>query len=240
MAEKNTTSSRFQNTETSKSEGRFSGSAGKTTKKKVNYSGGYGTNNQKENYFLLVIGFVFLILPLLVKAVRYDPKLSEFDWFSLATQSIDVFLYWKQWAFMIVFFVMVACLAGSFFNGRRKFGFAPIFIPLAVYAAAALLSTLFSKYRSYGMNGIFEQFENVFCLLGYALIVYFAYTYVTREKDVRTLINVLAAGALIIGLIGTFQGLKLDLFRSAFGKSLIASSDVPASSLTFSFDVGRS
>ena len=93
MAEKNTTSSHFQNTETSKASGRFSGETGKGTKKKVNYSGGYGTNNQKENYFLLVIGFVFLILPLLVKAVRYDPKLSEFDWFSLKTQSIDVFLY---------------------------------------------------------------------------------------------------------------------------------------------------
>lgn len=239
MAENSNKSSRFQNAETSKSAGRFGSTDGKTTKKKVNYNGGYGTNNQQENYFLLVIGFVFLILPLIIKAVKYDPQLAKFDWFSLSTTSIDVFLYWKQWAFMIVFFVMVACLAGSFFNGKRKFGFAPIFIPLAVYAITAFLSTLVSEYRSYGMNGIFEQFENVFCLLGYALIVYFVYTYVTREKDVRTLINVLAVGALIIGLIGTFQGLKLDLFRSSFGKSLIASSDVQASSLSFSFDLGR-
>lgn len=238
MSENNKTSSRFQATENSagNTSGRFGGTNGTGTKKKVNYSGGY---DKGENYFLLVIGFVFLLLPLIVHAVKYDPKLSEFDWFSMATKSIDVFLYWKQWAFVMVFFVMVACIIGSLVNGKRKFSFIPIFIPLAVYAAAALLSTLFSKYRSYGMEGIFEQFENVFCLLGYALIVYFVYTYVTREKDVRTLINVLAVGALIIGLIGTFQGLKLDLFRSSFGKSLIASSDVPASTLTFSFDLGR-
>mgnify|MGYP000810124888 CR=1 FL=1 len=92
---------------------------------------------------------------------------------------------------------------------------------------------------SEGKMRIYEQFENVFALLGYVVLVYFVFEYVNNQKDVRVLLNVLAVGALIIGIIGTFQGLKLDFFRSGLGKSLIASSDVSAANLNFSFAIGR-
>lgn len=230
---------RFQNTKenTSGSGGRFSGSS--SNKKKVNYSGGYSSNQNKDNYFLLIIGFVLAIIPLITHAKTYDPDLVDFDWFSVTTSNTDIFLYWKQFFFIGTLIVMLICFAVSFFGNKKKFLFQPIFIPLAVYAVFCLLSTVFSKYSQYGFTGIFEQFESVFCLLGYAAIVYFVYLYVNNEKDVRLLINVLAVGALIIGLIGMFQGMKYDLFRSNFGKSLIASSTVPASSLEFNFEVGR-
>lgn len=69
--------------------------------------------------------------------------------------------------------------------------------------------------------------------------MYFVYLYINSEKDIHILINVLAVGALVIGLIGTFQGLKLDFFRSGFGKSLIASKDLPVDNISFSFALGR-
>lgn len=247
MSEQNTGSSRFSETkqEPKQKSSRFANTSGNSQKKKVNYRGGYGSGQNEENYFLLVVGFVFLILPLIVHATVYDPKLWEFDWFSSIQKSVDVFLYYKQWIFTGILFIMLFCFAGSYFNGKRKFLFTPMFIPLGIYALVSILSTIFSKYRSYGVNGIFEQFESIFCLVGYAVIVYFIYMYVRREKDVRALINVLAFGALIIGLIGTLQGFAsaehpgFDLFRSSFGKSLIASNDVPAENLSFSFELGR-
>ena len=242
MEENSTSKSRFQqSSEKGKTQsGRFQGTSGGKNKKKVNYSGGYQNKASGwDNSFLYVLAAVFIILPLIVRAKVYDPRLSEFDWFSATKSALDVFLYYKQAIFVVILFVMLACIAGSLFCGKRKFTFPTIFIPLGIYAGFSLLSTFFSEYRSYGISGIFEQFESVFCLLGYAVLVYFAYSYVKNEKDVRWLINALAIGALIIGVIGTFQGLKLDLFRTGFGKGLIATSQVPASSLTFSFAVGR-
>lgn len=206
-------------------------------KKKVKYQSSSYSN--QENYFLLVIAFVLAVIPLIIHSKVYEPNLAQFDWFSATLESIDVFLYYKQLWFVIAFVVMLLCFAGSFFNGKRKFKFEVILIPAFVYAGLSLLSTLFSKYSSFGYSGIFEQFENVFCLLGYVAIVYFVYLYVNNENEVRILLNVLAVGALIIGVIGTFQGMKLDFFRGALGKSIIASARVPADSLSFSFDEGR-
>lgn len=243
MAEQQT-KSRFSNTATQGNNGsRFSGTAG--GKKKVNYNGGY--ENNKENYFLIIIGFILAVIPLITKAVVYDPKLADFDWFSQSTSAVDVFLCWKQGAFIFALILMTVCLVCTIGNEyvlkhrsfKESFRMQIIFIPLFLYGILSLLSTVVSKYREFGFRGIFEQFESVWCLLGYVVLVYFVYMYVKSVKDVRVVINVLAVGALIIGLIGTFQGLKLDLFRTSFGKSLIASSDVTADSLAFSFDLGR-
>lgn len=243
MAEQQT-KSRFSSTNTPSNSGsRFSGTSG--GKKKVNYNGGY--ENNKENYFLLMIGFIIAVIPLITKAVIYDPKLADFDWFSQSTSAVDVFLYYKQGAFTFALIVMAACLVCTIGNKyvlkhrsfKESFRMQAIFIPLFLYGILSLLSTVVSQYRGFGFRGIFEQFESVWCLLGYVVLVYFVYMYVRSAKDVRVVINVLAVGALIIGLIGTFQGLKLDLFRSDFGKSLIASADVSADSLSFSFDLGR-
>lgn len=243
MAEQQT-KSRFSNTNTpNNSRSRFSGTTG--GKKKVNYGGGY--QNDKENYFLIVIGFILAVIPLITKAVIYDPKLAEFDWFSQSSSAVDVFLYWKQGAFTFAFIVMAICLVFTIGNKyvlknrsiKESFRMQAIFIPLFLYGILSLVSTLVSKYRGFGFRGIFEQFESVWCLLGYVVLVYFVYMYVRSVKDVRVVINVLAVGALIIGLIGTFQGLKLDLFRTSFGKQLIASSTVKAETLSFSFDLGR-
>ncbi|MBQ3600022.1 MAG: O-antigen ligase family protein [Lachnospiraceae bacterium] len=233
--------SRIQKTSEQKTgtgSGRFSGATENKNRRKVNYSGGYAEKNE-DNYFLLLVGAVLTILPLIVRATKYDPKLSGFDWFSATTEILDVFLIHKYWVFIIIIASMVLCLGMSYFNGKRKFNFEPIFIPLGIYFITCLLSTIFSEYSSFGWNGIYEQFESVFCLAGYCVLVYFVYTYVRGQRDIHTLINFLAYGALIIGLLGTFQGMKMDLFRSDFGKNLLASAKVPAQMLDFSFEEGR-
>ena len=236
-------SGRFSNATNTKDSSRFSGSS--NGKKKVSYHGGYETD--KTNYALGIIGFVLAVLPLITKAVVYDPHLAEFDWFSAADSAVDVFLLYKQTAFNIVLVLMTAVLCWDigkkFFIENRSvkecFRFQIIFIPLFLYGILSLLSTILSENKWFGFNGIFEQFENVWCLVGYVVLVYYIYMYVRNAKDVHILINVLAVGALIIGLIGTFQGLQMDLFRTDFGRSLIASNDVPAENLVFSFALGR-
>lgn len=236
-------SSRFSNAANAKESSRFSGSS--NGKKKVSYQGGYETG--KTSYALWIIGFVLAVLPLITKAVVYDPHLAQFDWFSDMDSAVDVFLLYKQTAFNIVLVIMAAVLCWDigkkFFIENRSvrecFRFQLMFIPLFLYGILSLLSTILSENKWFGFNGIFEQFENVWCLVGYVVLVYYIYMYVRTAKDVHILINVLAVGALIIGLIGTFQGLQKDLFRTDFGRSLIASTDVPAENLIFSFALGR-
>ncbi|MCR4802200.1 MAG: O-antigen ligase family protein [Lachnospiraceae bacterium] len=231
------TNSRFQNSGKNANQGRFSKTQS-NGKKKVNYKGGY-TKKVDSTFALCILGFILGILPLITKCRSYNTGLETFDWFSGAKSSIDVFLYYKQFFFASFLFIMIAAVIYSLYKGELSFEFHPIFVPLWVYAGFSLLSTLASKYSSFGFSGIFEQFENVFCLIGYVAVVFFVYFYIKTDKDIHILINVLAVGALVIGVIGMFQGFKLDFFRSGLGKSLIASSDVPAENLNFTFELGR-
>ena len=137
--------SRFEKKTTSSNPkgGRFSNTSGAGTKKKVNYSGGYDSGG--DNGYLWVVGFVFAILPLIIHAKKYNPKLAGFDWFSVSTSAVDVFLYYKQWIFFFVLLVMLACIAVTAYKGKRQLKFSMLLIPIGIYGLLSLLSTLFSN-----------------------------------------------------------------------------------------------
>ncbi len=50
------------------------------------------------NYALILLMLVIFLVPLIVRLYRYDPNLSQFNWFldSADGYEIDVFLYWKS------------------------------------------------------------------------------------------------------------------------------------------------
>lgn len=45
-----------------------------------------------------MVGFV----PLIVRAIKYNTHLSQFDLHSEAGYAFDVFLYYKQWAVVVL------------------------------------------------------------------------------------------------------------------------------------------
>lgn len=173
---------------------------------------------------LLPVIFILTVLPLIVKIHDYNSGLSQFGWFSTEASDnyVDFFLYYKQWFFVAISGIMLIIICIRAYMDKKTLRFIPACIPLAVYALLALLSTIFSDYPEFGFSGIFEQFESVFCLLGYALVVYYILLIVHTEYEVHLLIDALAVGSLILCTIGTFQAIGLDFYMSDFGKSLIA------------------
>lgn len=189
--------------------------------------------------YLLPLMFVVIILPLIVKMHDYSVHLENFDWFSFAGTAKDIFLFYKQWYFVVAVAIMACVVIYQGIMNKKIFRWIPMLIPLGIYVLLSVLSTIVSKYSDFGYTGIFEQFENVFCLIGYGVIVYYMFLQVKSEKTVRILINALAIGALCIGLIGMFQTLHLDLFRSNFGKWLMASKGYDYKKLQVTFEIGR-
>ena len=182
--------------------------------------------NKKEDgkthwFELIPLLFIIAILPLIVRLHEYETPLSEFSWFTHNNLYVDVFLYYKQWLFISVSIFMAIIIAVKAYLNKNVLKFAPIFAPLAVYALLALLSSIFSKYRVYSFTGMFEQFESVFVLLGYCLVVYYIYLFVQTENDIKVLINGLLIGTIILGLIGLSQFLGYDFYATDIGLKLI-------------------
>lgn len=175
------------------------------------------TRTKTESFFLLLpLLLIVTVLPLIVKAHDYNTGLSIFDWFPKSDGFTDFFLYYKQWFFVTICGVILLIICFRAFTDKKTLKFKPIFIPLGTYAFLALLSTIVSKYSKFGYTGMFEQFENVFALLGYALVVYYAFLIIRTEDEVTLMVDALAVGALILCTIGAFQAFGLDMYASSY------------------------
>ena len=161
----------------------------KHTSMKYNKSRVKQTSQRTNIWLLLPLIFVISVLPFIVKLKEYNANLSEFSWFTYNDQYTDFFLYYKQRFFLIAVFIMAVIALYKAYTDRRNIEFTRILIPLAIYGALALLSSIFSKYRSYSFRGIHEHFESIFVLLGYCIIVYYCLQIIKTEEDVRLIVN---------------------------------------------------
>ncbi|MCR5330723.1 MAG: O-antigen ligase family protein [Lachnospiraceae bacterium] len=168
---------------------------------------------------LLPLIMVLAVIPLIFRLYQYDTGLQNYDFFANEGISSEFALHGKMVAFIAVSAAMLILILYKSIKNRR-FAFDRTFIPLFIYGTAALLSAIFSKYQPYPFTGSFEQFEPVWCLLGYVVAAYYAYLYVNDEDDLKILVRALAAGAGILVLIGLTQIFDRDILSSGFGRWL--------------------
>lgn len=172
---------------------------------------------------LLPVYLTVGLLPFMVRVHLYDPGLQQFPWYyaNIDTMFGDTFLYYRQWWFTAIAFYMLFVLLWRLAIDRKSLRFSVACVPMAVFAVFAFLSAVTSEYRNYCFSGSFEQFENVFVLMGYALIVYYILIVVKSEREVKSVLNVLTVSTLGLGLIGTFQTFGHNIMATEFAKAFI-------------------
>ncbi len=178
-------------------------------------------DEKKLNYLHLPILLIIGILPLIVMLKIYDPNMENYTWFSGQTEYNDFFLYYKQNLFIIISAFMLIIAVYQSYKRRSHLVVSRIFIPLAIYAFLALLSTVFSKYSYFSYHGSMDQFESVFAILGYCILVYYVYLNLNSESELRTILKVMIISVLVMGFIGVLQYTGHDLFTSELGYRLI-------------------
>lgn len=184
----------------------------------------YEKSNEKKNYKLIPIFFILMILPLIVRLAVYETNLTGFDWFSKETQKADFFLYFKQIAFIGVSGIMLCILAARMITSQCKVKKHIILIPLGVYMLFALLSSLFSEYKYFSFHGIYEQFESIWVLLGYGLVVIYAFFMIETETDIKSIMKWLTVGIALSCVIGLSQLIGKDILFSDLGLHAVTAS----------------
>ncbi len=166
---------------------------------------------------VLMVGLV----PLIVRQYKYETGLTGYAWFGQEAVSYDFFLGAKAFVLMVLAFVMLGCVAVRFWKEKRKLPFAKILIPLVGYGVLVFVSACASVNRTFSFSGGHEQFESVWALLSYVLIVYYVFLYAESEAELQVVTDALCFGATVIGVIGTFQGLGMDVFATRWFQKLI-------------------
>ena len=195
----------------------------RSKQKSYSYRKSKGTTDSKNtSYWLLApIIFVMSVLPFITKLKQANNHFSGFPWYSYSEINSDFFLYYKQFFFLIAVAYMAAIVIYKATTDKRSLVYSPILIPLGAYAALAILSSVFSKYRSYSFRGTHDHFESLFVLIGYCLLVYYIMLYVQTERDLELIINCFVISVIIMSLLGLSQYIGKDFFATDFGKKMI-------------------
>ena len=191
------------------------------------------------NYALMPVCAVIFFVTLLMRAYVYMPNMEDQAWFPLNQQSVDIFLYYKGIVAVVLAGVMVAIFVAMLVMGKIKIDFKKdIFIyPLAGFALLAIISTLFSKYRYFGVHGMYEQFETIWVLLAYCIFTFFTFTVVNRTQDLRVIRKALLYLLVVLCFIGFTQLVGKDFFESPTGRTVIVPESLASlrNNLTFNF-----
>ncbi|MDF2870891.1 MAG: hypothetical protein K0R05_2466 [Anaerocolumna sp.] len=192
----------------------------KSTSKHQTKSKQHLNTSPSSKYFVIPIILILAVLPLIMHYYLDNPDISSFSWASQNSSSLDFFLHYKQIFFLIISSVMLVLIIIKLRRSGNKFTEFKIFIPLILFGLLTLLSTITSETAKYGYWGIFDQFESVFTLISYSLIVIYCYLYIKKEEDLSYLLHYFMIGILVIVLIGTLQAIGHDFLATEIGKKL--------------------
>ena len=160
---------------------------------------------------------------LLVRMHTYNRPMEKFFWSTdtIATSLSDFFSYVKMTAILACAAVTLAIVLYRLFTQSLAIKRCFAYIPMAVYSLMVLLSYAFSEYKEFSLLGWNDRFEGTLVLLSYMVMLFFIINSVNTEKNVKWITIPLVISSTILSLIGFFQSIDMDPFRTALGQKLI-------------------
>lgn len=184
---------------------------------------------------LLPLMIILGLVPIIVRLKIIPTPIGSLDYiaFPLGENNFDFFSYYK--AIFIVSFSTIGLIL-FFIKGeviKTKY-----YIPLIFMGVLANLSTVFSPFTSIVLKGVGDRYEGIFVWLSYLIITFLTINLARTKKNIKIFLGAAFVGVIIISIIGSFQFVGLDLFKSNFGRHLILPKDLwgIADTLNFKFD----
>ena len=196
------------------------------------------TKKSESIIYFIPIFVLLCIHPLFLRLYEFDNGLGDYAWMGQSEGRMDLFLHGKMILFECICAACVICLICYLFRENQLFRLPKTFLLLAGYAVLAFASTMLSDYRQFGFSGNDEQFENIWCLIGYVLVIVYVYLMVQKRQHVRMLLYALLIGSLIIGFIGVSQFIGHDLLMTGAAKQLYIPNSLRGTLLDIAFGIG--
>lgn len=165
---------------------------------------------------LIAIGIVPLVVFL-----KVTPVPPEYRQFWVTNYVFDFFSYYKAQIIIACASLILAAALLLYFLGRLPRKRSALYIPLAVYAAMLVASTVASVHPSIALGGFFDRAEGMWVLLAYVVLLVGTHLFVTEVRQAWLVLTVWAAALCIMCVLGIFQFFGLDFFSSLGGRLLI-------------------
>jgi O-antigen ligase len=172
---------------------------------------------------------------------QLDTGLASFIWGPQSGLGTDFFLYYKQLLFITISVVLLIAIIFGIFYAKKPLPIKSPIIFLFLYALLTLLSTIFSEYSHWGYKGLFEQFESVFMIIGYFIVVLYTFLFIKNENDIRLIIKSFTYGLIALSLLGFTQIIGHNFLDTSIGQSFYIPEEFFAdgNSVDFNFGANR-
>lgn len=156
-----------------------------------------------------------MIIPCIIKKHSFANPLKGKTWFYPMDTLGDYFLFYKaKWimidAILMILVLLLVYLIEREFRFSKKSLF--LFIPIAVYAVMAIISTALSDYKDFALQGAPDQFESIFVILSYLIgMIYFYHVFV-HYNFTSNFIKIELVSCVVIQFICISQFIKKDIF----------------------------
>ena len=170
---------------------------------------------------LPLMGVLFLV-PLIVQIKIFNLSGYIYENWNGDKNFADLFSFYKSQ--VLLFFtaiVVVIYIFKLYREGLKNIKSILFSVPLWIYGIFIFLSSIYSKHGEVAYFGNVDRSEGMFVLLSYCLLCLYTFNVVDTVKKARYILYSLLLSSLIIGIIGIFQYMGYDLFKSEFGKKLI-------------------
>jgi O-antigen ligase len=203
------------------------------------------TINDDNWYFLIPLLVIVAIVPLIVYLKVVPLQGEALKAWNGQTENADFFSYYKAiWLEIAAVSALILLLAKAYldyasFNdmsnsrirSRSKAEFYSsqfsskywtyLYIPIAAYVILAVLSAVNSKYPGIAFGGFPDRYEGLWVLLAYMVVLVTTFNLVRSERQLKVMLWGIFTSAVVIGVIGFFQYLGYDIFKTSWGESLI-------------------
>ncbi|GAA0727117.1 O-antigen ligase family protein [Clostridium malenominatum] len=174
-------------------------------------------------YHLIPLIMMIVCVPLMVHLKVVPLSGPSYLFWNGQQQNFDFFSYYKTvWINIFTVFAFIMLLVKFYENGknfvRKSYDY---YIPIGIYSLFVIISTLTSEYKEIALKGFPDRYEGMYILLAYMIILFLTMNLVEKEDHVKAMIVSLLIGATIIGLIGLFQYMGYDLWKTNIGKSIM-------------------
>ncbi|MCR5586454.1 MAG: O-antigen ligase family protein [Lachnospiraceae bacterium] len=191
-----------------------------------------------HNFFVILPVIALLsFIPLIAYNHDYESGLDKYDWYTSYTGTTDFFLYNKMVWIIVACVYMIIAVACLWFLNNEKLIWTKQMIPMAVYVVISFISAFTSIDSHYSFNGIYEQFEPVWVLVGYGIMVYYTALIVQRAGTTEKIMKWFVVGISLMTFLGMTQVLKKDFFRTPLGSAYMTGDS--NAGLQFNFELGR-
>lgn len=204
-----------------------------------------GTKNSRQEKMwdlLIPLFLVLCVMPLIVHLAVYSCGYSQYNWYANEDLRADFYCYYKSYFLDVTAIFTVIILVFRMTLYREKTRSCRQFLPLFVYVAFVILSTIASVNRPASLQGNFESFESTIVLISYVVIAFYAYQILEEERDYRLIFRGIVVITAVFCVTGILQAAGLDLMQYAPVQKLMMSAEdyaVYGGEIKDTFSAGR-